>query len=107
MENSKKLIDWALSRHQLLDLKVTKLTWVDEWIPGHFDFNTQISVGSEVFKGRGFSNNIEIAMVKSIAEALERAVCKYNGIHSSGVAAHTDKIQAQINAKTELIERDL
>ena len=106
MENTKKLTKWLLNNDKALKLKVTKVRWVDEWLPGFFDFSIKIELNGIKFIGRGVDENQGVAFVKAGSEAIERAVCNSNSIPTFGVAAHTELHKAKENAKLEVIERD-
>jgi len=68
-----QLTDWLLYNSKKLGLKADKYSWVDEWLPGFFDYGIIISVNNKTFSGRGIDKTEETAFHKAAAEALERA----------------------------------
>ena len=68
-----QLTDWLLANSKRLGLKADKYSWVDEWLPGFFDYGVIISVRNKTFSGRGIDKMEETAFHKAAAEALERA----------------------------------
>lgn len=105
MENNQELIDWALANAGKLFLKVTRLTGINEWLPGHFDYHVSMSVArAEVF-GRGTDTEEPRAFLKAVAEAVERAACQ--GLtYPWATATHTDRQQASLRAYRELLGMD-
>lgn len=105
MENNPELIDWALANAKKLFLKVTRLTGINKWLPGHFDYHVSMSVaGAEVF-GRGTDTEEPRAFLKAVAEAVERAACQ--GLeYPWATSTHTDKQQASLRAYRELLGMD-
>ena len=105
MENSSPVVEWALKNSRRLTLAVQKVTWIDEWLPGYFDYHVEISVGGKVYKGRGTDASEQTAFVKAVAESLERAAC-YGLENPWGTAAHTDQRAAEKRAYAELLGMD-
>ena len=68
-----QLTEWLLENSAALNLKADKYTWVNEWLPGYFDYGVIISVSGKKYSGRGIDANEKIAFEKASAEALERA----------------------------------
>jgi len=68
-----QLTDWLLANSKRLSLKADKYSWVDEWLPGFFDYGAIITIDNKTFSGRGIDKNEETAFQKAAAEALERA----------------------------------
>ena len=56
-----------------LNLRADKYNWVENWLPGFFDYGAIISVNNKEYSGRGIDKNEKIAFEKASAEALERA----------------------------------
>lgn len=67
------MTDWLLANSKQLSLKADKYSWVDEWLPGFFDYGAIIKIDNKTFSGRGIDKNEETAFHKAAAEALERA----------------------------------
>ena len=109
MENKKILNlfnSWFLGHHKELGLQVFQVTWVKDWLPGFYDFEIFIRIRNKTYIGRGIDSDEDLAFAKSGAEAIERSICDEHRISSCGVAVHTDRLLAQLNAKNELIEKD-
>lgn len=68
-----QLTGWLLANSKQLNLKADKYSWVDEWLPGFFDYGAIIKIDNKTFFGRGIDKNEETAFQKAAAEALERA----------------------------------
>ncbi len=105
MASTTLLVDWAIANAELLDLRVTRLTWVDKWLPGIWDFFVEITLNGKILNGRGLAETEEEAFAKAVAETLERSVIPV-GENSSGFAAHLTPELAKSAAVRELIERD-
>ena len=107
MALSSPLSTWLLVNADRLDLRATQLSWVEDWVPGVFDFVVEITVGGTLYEGRGTAESEGLAFAKGGAEALERAVVATTDAKSSnGFAVHTDLGQACRLATQELLERD-
>lgn len=105
MENNQELINWALSNADRLQLKVTRLTGIDEWLRGYFDYHVSMTVRDIGVFGRGTDAEEPRAFLKAVAEAIERAACA--GLeYPWATATHTDKRQASIRAYRELLGMD-
>lgn len=105
MENNQKLIDWALANADRLQLKVTRLTGIDEWLRGYFDYHVSMTVRDNGVFGRGTDTEEPRAFLKAVSEAVERAAC--DGLdYPWATATHTDKKQASIRAYRELLGMD-
>jgi len=72
MENSKRLIDWSISNSNKLNLEVTTVEWINEWLPGYFDYQIKIKLDNNIYTGRGIDFIETNAFAKGLAEALER-----------------------------------
>ena len=105
MENSSSVVEWALKNSRRLALAVQKVRWINEWLPGYFDYHIEVSVGGKVHKGRGTDASEQTAFIKAVAEALERAAC-YGLENPWGTAAHTDRKAAEKRAYAELLGMD-
>lgn len=107
MAHSSRLTEWLLANAERLNLRVTQFDWVRKWgLEGYHDFELSVEIAGRKFIGRGTARGEELAFLKAGAEAIERAYCAGHGIHSTGVAAHTDAALAAESARNELIERD-
>ena len=98
---------WLLNNADRINLRVTEMTWVRDWnLKDLCDLQATINVGGTTFVGRGTALGEDLALIKAGAEAIERAYCAGLGIHTVGVAVHTDAKAAQVNAESELNERE-
>lgn len=105
MASISKIADWAISNSQRLDLKATRLTWVEEWLPGFFDYRVFIRFQGEEYRGRGISRDEQTAFVKAFAEAIERASTA-NLDYPWATAAYPDYPEAMSKAYRELVGID-
>lgn len=107
---------------------ITRLTdWVEKWAPklkiNHIEyskheliedltglkfFKTSLSLNNRTHGGFGYDIDPELALLKSIAECIERSAALevFNLPDSSGCACHTDKVLSLLYATDELYERD-
>ncbi len=102
-----KTFDVRLDSFRSLNPKIQNLTWVNALEFGGFDCSVDLEVSGKSYRGRGWAQDENLAFVKAVAEASERAALGKSPFTSSwGMAAHTDKVLAIENAKRELFERD-
>lgn len=97
---------WLIDNSEALKLKVRDAKWIEEWLPGYSDIQVEIAINGKRIIGSGIDKSKDLAFQKAGVEAIERAYCIENHIHSSGVAAHLKREYAQKNAANELKERD-
>lgn len=69
-----------LNNSAKLHLRADKYTWVDEWMPGYFDYGVIIRVAGKEYSGRGIDANEKLAFKKASAEAIERAALSLSGL---------------------------
>ncbi len=106
MACQKELTDWILSHAEALDLRVQKLTWIEEFFDdGWFDLDVSMQIDGKRYSGRGAAKDDDTALAKGFCEAVERFICTTKKISSTGVAGHFDSVCAKANAELELIER--
>lgn len=104
MANKTPLASWLYSKRQELNPKFKEFNWPARVFPGVFDFATTITWNGVESNGRGVDSRREIALEKSVAEAIERLICKSIGFDSVGFAlAGTHDPEA--HAKFEAMER--
>ncbi|USN48033.1 MAG: YcaO-like family protein [Pseudobdellovibrionaceae bacterium] len=106
MASKEKLAQWLFDNRNQLQLKTLLGTWVKDWLPGFNDIRVQLQVDGKPYTGRGIAADQDQAFLIAGAEAIERAYCDNLGIHSNGIALHTNEENAKLNAKMELLERD-
>ena len=108
MENNEKLIaniqKLAIDGH----IKILKLDWTVQFNINLHDYIVKFEYENSTYEGRGTDANEDTAIIKAYAEALERyIVFKYEINSTNGCAVHTNLMNSRMNAKKELIERDL
>lgn len=64
---------WAVKNTARHEISLTKLSWINDWLPGFFDYRAKVRVGTGVYFGRGIDTHENTACDKALAEALERA----------------------------------
>lgn len=105
MANTSRLVDWALSNSSRLSLKVTKLGWISDWLPGHYDYQVAITCKAAVYRGRGIDTEEPVAFAKAVAEAFERfAMAGFENPWAT--AAYIDYDGAAARAYYELVGID-
>ncbi len=87
MANKASLATWLYSNRQALNPRFKEFSWPERFLSGLFDFSTVITWNGIDAEGRGVDTNREIALEKSVAEAIERLICKTLGFDSVGFAA--------------------
>lgn len=107
MANNERLNQWVLSTAKDLNLRVTKLDWIDSYYKGYTDIVVKIEIDSKIYEGRGSDIDSNTALMKGVTEAIERFVCRANNISSVGVAGHYDMDAAKENSLLEFIERSV
>ncbi len=105
MADHERLSQWVLSTAKELNLRVTKLDWIDSYYKGYSDIAVKIEIDSKIYEGRGSGVDSTLALMKGVTEAVERFVCRTNNISSIGVAGHFDQDAAKENSLLEFIER--
>ncbi len=77
MANTQGLIDWGISNASKLNLHVTRVEWIDDWLPGYFDYEVKIKFKNMECVGRGIDASEPQAFAKGLAEALERLALSF------------------------------
>lgn len=98
------LATWLFSQRTIFFPNFTELDWPMRFGPGLFDFSTQIKLGNILVNGRGVDSDREIALEKSVAEAIERLICTKLKISSVGVAISGAE-SSETHARFEALER--
>lgn len=104
MANHTPLATWLYSKRIELNARFREFNWPERIFPGVFDFETKISWNGIEADGRGVDSQREIALEKSVAEALERLVCRTLEFDSVGFAIAGTHDPSQ-HAKFERLER--
>lgn len=105
MANNPQITDWILYNAKSLKLDVTRLTLTTEWLPGYFDYHSEIQIDEVVYSGRGIDRDEELAFIKSVAEALERAACRSLN-EPWGTSAHVSLREAKRHSYYERVTLD-
>ncbi len=108
MENKEKLIaniqKLAIEGH----INILKLDWTEQFNIDLHDYIVKFKYENTTYEGRGTDPDEDTAIIKAYAEAVERyVVFKYEINSTNGCAVHTSLLNSKLNAKKELIERDL
>lgn len=98
------LATWLYSKRSELNPQFKEFNWPSQVLPDVFDFETKISWGNVEADGRGVDHRREIALEKSVAEAIERLICKTLGFDSVGLAV-AGTHDPSLHAKFECLER--
>jgi len=105
MANSTQLTDWVIANAKRLELAVTRVGWVEKWLPGYHDYQVKISLRKNIYAGRGIDRQEQIAFEKSVSEALERAATR--GLeYPWTTAAYENYDGAKLRAYQELLGMD-
>jgi hypothetical protein len=111
MENQEKLtrhIERLAVSGQII---ISRLDWTQEFDIDLHDYLVTYAdpITKETFEGRGTDSDADKALIKAYAESVERYIMSQQDelISTNGCAVHTDIAQAMLNARKELIERDL
>ncbi len=107
---SSQLVEWVQKWAQKLEIShlETPLHDLLSSIKGYSFIHTRLKFRGHIFRGNGSDKDPELSLLKSIVEAIERAVTI--GIlsleNSTGTAAHFSSDLAIRSAELELLERD-
>lgn len=104
MANYTPLASWLYSKRSELNARFREFNWPSRIFPGVFDFETKVSWNGIEADGRGVDVRREIALEKSVAEAIERLICITLGFDSVGFAIAGTHDPSQ-HAKLECLER--
>lgn len=104
MANKTSLAAWLYSNRQALNPRFKEFSWPERFLSGVFDFSTILTWNGIEAEGRGVDTRREIALEKSVAEAIERLICKKLEFDSVGFAAAAT-IDPTPHARFEALER--
>ena len=104
MANKTSLAAWLYLNRQALNPRFTEFSWPERFLSGLFDFSTVLTCDGVDAEGRGVDTRREIALEKSVAEAIERLLCKKLGFDSVGFAVAAT-IDPMPHARFEALER--
>ncbi len=104
MANKTPLAAWLYSNRKALNPRFKEFSWPERFLSGVFDFSTVLTWNGIEVEGRGVDTRREIALEKSVAEAIERLICKNFGFDSVGFAAAAT-IDPMPHARFEALER--
>jgi|GEM_PF-3486584 len=104
---ARRVIDWALSSANQLQLQVTRYIWPDLVGASLTDCWVEFTQEGQKFGGRGSDPDPQIAFLKGLHEALDRLLfVKLRVQDTNGCAVHLTPHQAAQAARLELVERD-
>lgn len=108
MADIPELTDWVLPKISKLNIAVSRVCWVDKWLPGYYDYRVKMPFNGEVCVGRGIASLEKMAFEKAITEVFERASVKYKEFSECpwGTAGFPDRTGAQKRAYLELLGID-
>lgn len=101
MANKTPLASWLYSKKSELSPEFQEFNWPARVFSGVFDFETKITWRSIVAVGRGVDVNREIALEKSVSEAIERLIChelKFASVGFAVAGTHDPSTHAQHEA---------
>lgn len=104
MVNKTPLASWLYSNKKELNPQFVEFEWPKRIFPSLFDFSVKVEWQGIKGEGRGVDIIREVALEKSIAEAIERLVCHRFNHNSIGMAVSGSFNPAE-NAKNESYER--
>ena len=105
MNNFKR---WIIQNHDSLSLVTYQSKPpIDSTKWSIHDFKSKIKISNNEYEGIGISDDPEAALIKSIAEAIERSVALKFFDTSNGCAVGASQEKTMASAKYELVERHL
>lgn len=99
------MIKWASANRKRIGLQGKEFDWARRHGAGLFDFSVSITAQGKSAVGRGSDTDETLALEKAVSEAIERCICRAQGISTIGVAAHRTPELARENAGREIAER--
>jgi hypothetical protein len=103
------LLAWAHDKHRGIGFEFFELTPIRGFLPGYREFRVRCETSRGITLGMGQARGRERALVKAIAEAVERQLLSLvleSSDTTNGLAVHADARRARLGARLELIERD-
>jgi hypothetical protein len=108
MANTYELMSWLSNNLDTINFKSTNLNWVKNFNLPYNDIHSEFKFGDKNYIGRGSDSSLDLAILKSFSECVERFGLTIFDIQTSnGVACHPELVNAKKNAFDELIERHL
>lgn len=96
------LTKWALKNSKKFNISAVKLSWINTWLPGFFDYRIKLEIDKNIYTGRGIDLSENTAFDKALAEAFERAAVR--SLDSPwATAAYPDYTGATERAYRELV----
>lgn len=89
MANTALALKWLNDNRSRYGFRIRKMSWPHDFLKINlFDYEISLEYEGKVHTGRGLDLDEPTAVVKALAESLER-LCSYkHGITSSGVSTH-------------------
>lgn len=104
MAHKTPLAHWLYINREKFCAQFKELNWPKSYGLDVFDFVTTIQINGQFFEGRGVDTYREIALEKSVSEAIERYICISLGFDSVGFSV-SGVIDTEVHAQNELLER--
>ena len=104
MAHKTPLAHWLSTHREKFGAQFKELSWPKSYGVDVFDFVTAIKINDQTFEGRGVDTFREIALEKSVSEAIERYICIILGFDSVGFSVSA-VIDTKIHSENELLER--
>ncbi len=98
------LAHWLYIHREKFGAQFKELNWPKSYGVDVFDFVTTIKINDQIFEGRGVDIYRDIALEKSVSEAIERYICISLAFDSVGFSASA-VIDTKVHAENELLER--
>ncbi len=98
---------WLLAQKSSLDVSFIEHKDIRAFMPNVTDIEVKISISGVIHSGRGTHPIGDLALEKASSEAIERWCCHKLRVSTVGCAIHSIKERAELNARSEFLERFL
>jgi hypothetical protein len=104
MAHKTPLAHWLYINRENFSAQFKELSWPISYGVDVFDFATTIKINDQIFEGRGVDTFRDVALEKSVSEAIERYICISLDFSSVGFAVSA-VIDTKNHAENEFLER--
>lgn len=104
MANKTPLARWLYNNKSAFQAEFKELKWPEVYGIAISDFVTTLKVDGKIIEGRGADLSRDVALEKSVSEAIERYICQSLGFNSVGLSV-SGVIDTEIHAINEIYER--
>lgn len=104
MAHKTPIANWLYKNRDQFQAQFKELNWPSSYGITIFDFVTTIKFNDQIIEGRGVDAYREVALEKSVSEAIERYICLSMDFSSVGFSV-SGVIDTEIHALNELYER--